>query len=97
MVKPILLLNLVGLKYYPCMIGLDKYTGGCNVSFRKCLICCEKSKRQMLKVFEMIVNENETKTMKKHISCDCKWKFHSATCNSNQEWNNETCQCACKN
>ena len=45
----------------------------------------------------MIANENEAKTMTKHISCDCKCKFNSATCNSNREWNNETCLCACKN
>ena len=30
----------------------------------------------------MITNENETKTMTKHISCDCKCKFNSTTCNS---------------
>ena len=27
----------------------------------------------------------EAKTMVKHISCDCKWKFNSTTCNSNQK------------
>ena len=68
------------------MTGLDKCTGGCNVLFQKrCLICCEKSKRhKCVKVFEMIANKNEAKTMTKHISCDCKCKFNSATCNSNQ-------------
>ena len=39
----------------------------------------------------MIANENEAKAMTKHISCDCKCKFNSAT------WTNETCLCACKN
>ena len=33
---------------------------------------------------------------KQHISCDCKCKFNSAICNSNQKWNNKTCQCECK-
>ena len=67
------------------MTGLDKCTGGCNVLFQKwCLICCEKSKGINVKVFEMIANKNEAKTMTKHISCDCKCKFNSATCNSNQ-------------
>ena len=45
----------------------------------------------------MITNKNEAQTMTKHISCDCKCKFNSTTCNSNQKWNNETCQCKCKN
>ena len=31
-----------------------------------------------------------------NISCDFKWKFSSATCNSNQKWNNKTCHCECK-
>ena len=35
--------------------------------------------------------------MAKHISCDCKCKFKSTTCDSNQKWNKETCQCQCKN
>ena len=35
--------------------------------------------------------------MAKHVSCDCKCKLISTTCNLNQKWNNKTCQCECKN
>ena len=35
--------------------------------------------------------------MTKHISCDCKCKFNSITCNSKQKRNNTSCQCECKN
>ena len=35
--------------------------------------------------------------MVKHILCNCKCKFDTAICNSNQKLNNETCQCECKN
>ena len=45
----------------------------------------------------MITNQNEPKTITRQISSDCKFKFNSTTCNSNQKWNNETCQCDCKN
>ena len=41
----------------------------------------------------MITRINEAKMLIKHISCDCKCKSNSAKCNSNQKWNNETCQC----
>ena len=41
----------------------------------------------------MITNKNEAKTMTKHISRDCKCKFNSTACNSNQKWNKKTCQC----
>ena len=45
----------------------------------------------------MITNKNEAKAMPEHISCDCKCKFNGTICNSNQKWNNKTCQCECKN
>ena len=44
----------------------------------------------------MITNKDEAKVMTEHISCDCKYKFNSATCNSNQKWNNKTCKYECK-
>ena len=39
----------------------------------------------------------EQKQWKKHISCNCKCKVDSTTCNSNQKWNNDKCQYECKN
>ena len=45
----------------------------------------------------MLTNKNEAKTKTKHISCDCKYKLNSRTCNSNQKCNNRICQCECKN
>ena len=45
----------------------------------------------------MITNKTEAKKMAKHISCDCKCKFNSTTCYSNQKLNNKTCQFECKN
>ena len=42
-------------------------------------------------------NKIEAKVITQHISCDCKSKFNSTTCNSNQTWNNKTCQCESKN
>ena len=44
----------------------------------------------------MITNKHEAKAMKKHKSGDCKCKFNSTTCNSNQKWNNKTWPCECK-
>ena len=45
----------------------------------------------------MIANKNEAKEMIKHTSCDCKCKFNSTTCSSNEKLSNKTCQCECKN
>ena len=44
----------------------------------------------------MITRINEAKTLVKHISCDCKYKFNGTTLNLNQKKNNEKCQCKCK-
>ena len=50
-----------------------------------------------VKLFNKITNKNEAKTLVKHITCDCKCKFNSTTCNSNQKWNNNKCQYECEN
>ena len=86
----------VVLKYYLFMTSLNKCTGRCNVLFPK--ICVPKETKGInVKAFNMITNKNEAKAITKHISCDCKCKFSSTICNSNQKWNNETGQCECKN
>ena len=33
----------------------------------------------------------------KHILCDCRCKFDSTKCNSNQKRNKALCRCECKN
>ena len=89
-------LNPAELKYYALMITLDKCTGSSNVLSPE--ICVRKeTKDKNVKSFNVITNKNEAKTMAKHILCDCKCKFNSTACNSNQKWNNKTCQCERKN
>ena len=36
-----------------------------------------------VQAFNMITNKNKAKAMTEHISCDCKCKFSSKTCNLN--------------
>ena len=92
-------LNLFEFKYYSFMISLDICNGSCNSVNNLSMRICIPSKRKdvKVKVFNMITSRNKAKTLVKQISCDCKWKFNSTTCNSNQIWNNETSQCECKN
>ena len=65
-------------------------------SFQK-YVFQKKPKDVIVKTFNMITNKNKAKAIKKYISCYCKCKFNSTICNSNQKWNNKTCQCECKN
>ena len=55
------------------MISLDKCTGSCNILSPK--ICVPKITEEVsFKVFNMITNKNEAKTITKYISCDSKCK-----------------------
>ena len=77
------------------MISLNKCTGSCNVLSPK--TCVPKVTKDInVKAFNMITNKN-AKAMTEYIPCDCKCKFNSTICNSNQKWDNKTCQCECKN
>ena len=73
--------------------------GSCNtlndLSNRICVP--NKTEGLNLNVFNMIAGINESKTLTKHISYKCKCKFHGSKCNSNQNWNNEKCQCEREN
>ena len=93
MVRPTVIdLNPIELKYYPFLISLGKCDESCKVLSPK--ICVPKETKNInVKAFNMITNKNKAKTMIEDISCDCKCKFNCTTCNSNQKWNNETCQC----
>ena len=76
MIRPFLIdLNPFELKYYPFMISLENYKGSCNcvddLSMR--ISIWSKTKDIQVKVFNMIKNRNEAKTLVKEISCDWKW------------------------
>ena len=84
-------LNPVELKYYAFIFSLNKSTGSCNVLSPK--MCVPKETKDInVKALNMITHKNEAKAMAEHVSCDCKCKFDSTICNSNQIWNNKTCQ-----
>ena len=56
----------IELNYYPFMNSLDKCNGSCNILSPK-LYVPKKTKDLSVKVFNMITNKNEAKTMTKHI------------------------------
>ena len=65
------------------------------VSSKICLTI--ETKDVNVKAFNALTNKNKAITMTKHISFNCKYKLNSTICNSNQKWNNRTCQGECKN
>ena len=57
-----------------------------NVDFTKYMFLIEMEDVN-LEVFDMIKEIYESKTLSKHISCECRCKFDGKTCNSRQNWN----------
>ena len=66
------------LRYYPFAVKLDKCVGSCNTLNDLCNKVCVPNKTEdlnNLSVFNMITEINESKTLTKHISCECKCRF----------------------
>ena len=84
--------------YYPFAVKLDRCVGSCNTpTDLSNKVCVPKKTEDLnLSVLNMITGINESETLTKHISCECKCKFDETKCNSNQWWNNDKCRCGCK-
>ena len=81
----------------PFAVKLDKCVGSslpCSSSKKLCVP--NKTEYLNLSMLIMITGKNESKTLTKHISCECKCKFDGRKCNSNQKLNNDKCWCECK-
>ena len=59
-------------------------------------MCFKQNERFKLNVFNFIARINESKTLIKHLSSECKCGFDCRKCNSNQKWTNDKCRCECK-
>ena len=69
--------------YYPLAVTLDRCVGSCNtlndLSNRVCVP--NKIEDLNINVFNMITGINVLKTLTKHISCECKCRFHESVKN----------------
>ena len=79
--------------YYPSAVKLDRCVGSCNtlndLSNKVCVP--NKAEHLNLSMFNMITGINESKTLTKHISCECKCRFDGRKLNSDRWWNNHKC------
>ena len=77
------------------MVNLGRYHGSCNtlddISGR--IYVPNKTEGANLSVLNMITETNESKTLSKHISCECKCIFDGRKYNSDQKWNKDKCRC----
>ena len=49
-----------------------------------------------VKVLNLMSKTNETRHIKWHEISKCKCRLDASICNNNQRWNNDKCQCECK-
>ena len=84
--------------YYPFAAKLNRCVGCCNIlndlSNKVCVP--NKTENLNLSVFNINTGIHESKTLTKHISCECIRRFDGRKCNSDQWWNNDKCWCECK-
>ena len=59
--------------YYPLGVKLDRFVGSCNtLNDLSNKLCVPNKKEDLnLSVFNMITGINESKTLTKHMSCEC--------------------------
>ena len=49
-----------------------------------------------VKVFNLMSTTNETRHIKWHKACKCKFRLNASVCNNRQRWNEDKCRCECK-
>ena len=59
-------------------------------------MCSKQNRRFESKHIQHDYKNNESKTLTKHIPCECKCKLDGPKCNSNQWWNNDKCEYDCR-
>ena len=79
------------LQYYPFAVKLDRCVRSCNTlnNLSNKVFVPNKTEDLNLSVFNLIMGINESKILRKHISCECECKFDCRKCNSNH-------RCECK-
>ena len=72
-----------GLPYYPFAINSDRRVESCDTFKDLPSKVCVPNKTEdlNLSVFNIITGINESKTLTKNISCECKCKFDGRKCN----------------
>ena len=72
------------LHYYPFTVKLDRCIESCNTLNDLSNKVCVPNKSEGLSVFNTITRINESKALKKHMSCKCKCKFDGRKCTLDQ-------------
>ena len=99
MVRPKLIdLNPDELYQYLFIINMSRCVGSSNTiedPYGRIFVPSQMEDVNMA-LFNIIKEINESRTLTKFISCECRCEFNGRKCNLRQKWNNNKCQCHCK-
>ena len=81
--------------YRPFAVNLYRCVGSSStlIDLPDKVCVSNKTEELNLRVFSVITEINESKTLTKIISCKCKCSCDGRKCNSEQYWNNNKCWC----
>ena len=90
--------NSNGPVFYHFSIKTSKCSGSCNdINDPYAKICVPDVVKDLnVKVFNLMSRTNETRHIKWHKTCKCKYRLDSSVCNNKQPWNGDKCRCECK-
>ena len=79
--------------FYPFSIKTSKCSGSCNnINDPYAKICVPDAVKDLnVKVFNLMSRSNETRHIKWHERCKCKYRLDASVCNNKQHWSNDKC------
>ena len=84
--------------FYPFSIKTSKCSSSCNnINDPYVKICVPNVIKDLnVKLFNLMSRTNETRHIRWHETCKCKFRLDASVCNNKQCWNNDKCRCECK-
>ena len=84
--------------FYHFSIKTSKCSCSCNnINDSYAKLCVPDVVKNMnIKVFNLMSRTNETRHIKWHETCKCKYRLDASVCNFKQRWNKDKCRCECK-
>ena len=84
--------------FYPFSIKTSKCSGSCkNINDPYTKICVPDVVKDLnVKVFNLMSRTNETRHIKWHETCKCKFRLDASVFNNKQRWNDDKFRRKCK-
>ena len=84
--------------FLPFSITKNKCSGSCNnINDPYAKMCVSNVVKNLnVKVFNLMSRTNETRYIKWHETCICKYRLDDSAFNNKQRWNDGNCWCECK-